>query len=643
MFNLFRSRDKAVRYLLGGLLLLVAASMVTYLIPGYSSTTGTSTNDTIVAEIGNEKLTTQEVQQTLERFMNSGQLPREMAELYLPRFLDQMIRQRALVYEFSRMGLTVSDDEVYIGLMSEYPNFFQNGQLASQEQFEQALAQQGMTLQETIDNMRRQLVLRKVQNMALAGVVVTPQEVQEALIRKDEKAKVSYVAFPPAKFRDQVKATPDDVRKTFDSHRAEYTIPEKLSFQVLVVDQTKVEESLAVSDAQVRARYSTSMDNFRMPERVHARHILLKTTGKSDAEKKALQAKAQDLLKQLKAGADFADLAQKNSEDTGTGQRGGDLGWVVRGQTVPEFEKTVFSLKPKEMSNVVTTEYGYHMVQVLEKEPARVKPFEEVKADLIKELKSEGVNDKMQSTADQVRAALEKSPGSAAQIAKQFNVELVTVTKGNPKEAIPTLGVSPEIDNALASMKNNEVSQVLALPANRLAVVLLTDRIATRPEEFDEVEDKVRDRVIMDKAQLIAADKAKDAAERLRAGEDMDKLAKSMKLEVVTSTEFGHNDAVEGIGSSTYVEDAFTKPVGTILGPLDVQGRKVVCKVVAKQAADPAKVVGQRDAVVSEIKQKKAVEQNDLFLDSVLTKLVADGQVKIHRDAIKTLTAAFKR
>src|SRR5262249_16299032 len=195
----------------------------------------------------------------------------------------------------------------------------------------------------------------------------------------------------------------------------------------------------------------------------------------------------------------------------------------------------------------------------------------------------------------------------------------------------------------LAPLKNKEVSQVLALPSNRLAVVTLTDRIAARPSEFEEVQDKVRDRTLMDKATLMAADKAKDAAEKLRARDDMAKLAKALKLEVVTSSEFGHNDAVDGIGSASYVEEAFAKPVGTILGPLAIPGRNVVCKVIGKQAADPAQLGAERDAVVSQLKQQKALEQDELFLDSVLTKLVTDGKVKIHRDSIKALTASLKR
>src|SRR5262249_53539748 len=143
--------------------------------------------------------------------------------------------------------------------------------------------------------------------------------------------------------------------------------------------------------ADVRKAYSSSMDNFRMPERVHIRHILIKTEGKSDSEKKAALAKAEGILKQLQGGADFADLAKKNSDDPGSKEKGGDLDFVVHGQTVPEFDKMAFSLPVKQISPIVTTQYGYHILQVLEKQPARVQPFEEVKANLTTELKKQQV------------------------------------------------------------------------------------------------------------------------------------------------------------------------------------------------------------------------------------------------------------
>jgi peptidyl-prolyl cis-trans isomerase D len=546
------------------------------------------------------------------------------------------------VYEFERLGLTATDDEVYAGMMGSYPQFFQNGQLVAKEQLEQALAQQGMTLQDSLDQQRADVILSKVQNVLYESSFVSPKEIDQELINKFEKARIEYIAFPPAKFKDQVKVTPEQIKAYFDTHRFQYMEPEKRSFQVLVVDQDKVASSVNVTEAQLHAAYSQSMDNFRIPERVHVRHILIKTTDKSDAEKKQLLAKAQDILKQVKNGGNFAELATKNSDDPGSAAKGGDLGWVVKGQMVPEFEKACFSLKPAEIGDIVTTTYGYHIVQVLEREPARIKPFDEVKAQLADDMKKEGLSDKVQSLGDQVHAALEKNPGAAAEIAKQYGVDLVTVTNAMPGGAIPTLGVSPEIDSALASMKKNDVSPVLVLPANRLAVVVLNDQIPSRQSDLSEAEAKVRDKVIDDEAGLLATKKANEAAEKLKGGADINQVAKSMKLDVVQSVDFTHTDSVEGLGQAAFVGDAFTKPVGSVVGPVVVQGRNVVFKILDQQHPDPSKLTQERAAILDQLKKRKAISQNSLFLDSVYTQLVADGKVKKYPAAIKRLIASFR-
>ena len=517
MFDLFRSRQKAVRYFLGAILMVIAVSMVITLIPGYGSSANNASSDPVLADIGGTKLTTLEAARQAQRILRGNQIPPDMMQTYVPQFVEQMIQQMAVNYEFERLGLTASDDEVLASLQGEYNQFFQNGVL-QKDQLQAALAQQGMTLQDAIDLAHQQVILNKVQGIEYSLTVVSPKEVDEELARKYERTKIRYIAFPAAKFRDQAKVTPEEIKAYFDTHRMQYSVPDKRSFQVLVIDQEKVAQSIQISDAQLRAAYSASMDNFRVPERVHARHILIKTVDKSDAEKKQLLAKAQDVLKQLKGGADFAELAKKYSDDTGTAPKGGDFDWFVKGQMVPEFEKAAFSMKPKEISGIVTTTYGYHIIQVLEHEQAHVKPFDEVKAQLADELKKQGLNEKVQALGDQVRAALEKSPGSAAEIAKQFNVDLVTVPKAAAGEAIPTLGVSPEIDGALNGMKPKDVSQVLVLPANRLAVVVLNDKFPSHPSELAEVESRVRDRLIDEKAQQIAVDKSKEAAERLKKG-----------------------------------------------------------------------------------------------------------------------------
>jgi peptidyl-prolyl cis-trans isomerase D len=642
MFNLFRSRQKAIRYLLGAMLMIVALSMITYLIPGYgSSTSRTSDGDSTLFQIGGDTVTAQDIQKKVDTYVRSNRVPADAITAYLPQMIDQIILERATVYEFQRMGLTVTDDEVLIGMISQFGQFFTNGQLSSKDQFEAALAQQGLTLQGAIEEMRYQLFVKKITNTLMATVVVTPKEADSESARQNEKVKLAYIAFPAAKFRNGVNPAAEEIRAYFNSHRPNYSIPEKRAFQALVVDQDKIEQSMTVTDAQLRAAYSASMDSFRLPERVRVRHILLKTTGKSDAEKKPLEAKAQDLLKQLKKGSDFADLAKKNSEDAA--DKGGELGWIDRGQTVPEFEKAAFSLKPGELSGVVTTQYGYHILQVEEKSAARVKPFAEAKADLELQLKKEGVSDKMQATAEQMHAALEKSPGSAAEVAKQFNVTLVTVPKAGAGEAIPTLGVSPEIDTALASLKTNEVSGVLVLPSNRLAVVVLTDRTPARAAEFNEVESQVRDAVISDKSTLVSLDRAKEAAEKLKAGADIKQLAKSMSLEATESSEVGRNDSVEGLGSAMQIEDVFSKPVGGVIGPVSIQGRQVVAKVTARIQPDPVKMAAERERTVEQIKIRKSRQEVALIMDSIRSKLEADGMLKIHRDVEKRVLASFQQ
>lgn len=642
MFDLFRSRQKATRYLLGAILMIVAVSMVITLIPGYGTSSGASSNDNVIAEIGSEKLTVQDVQRRMEDITRGGQVPPQLIQTYLPQVVDNMIQQRALNYEFEREGLKATDDEVLAVMQAEYSQFFQNGQFMK-DQLAAALAQQGQTLQDAIDAAKGQVLFDKIQNLQYAATVVTPKEVDAELSRKYERAKIKYIAFTPAKFRDQAKVTPEDIKAYYEAHKGQYLSPEKRDFQVLVIDQDKVEQGITVTDAQLHAAYSASMDNFRTPERVHVRHILFKTTDKSEAEKKQILAKAEDVLKQLKGGADFAAMAKKYSDDTSNAPKGGDLDWVVRGQTVPEFEKVAFSLKPGEMSGVITTPYGYHIVQVLAHEPARVRPFDEVKASLTDQLKKQDLSDRVQDIADKAHDALQKSPDSAEAIAKQFNLDLVTVPKGTAGEAIPTLGVSPEIDTALNQMKKSDVSQILNLPANRFAIVVLKEKYPPAVQDLQEVEGKVRDRLIDDKSLLLSQEKAKEATAKIQGGEDLDKVAKSMKLEAADSLSFGHSDSVEGLGSAAYLEDAFTKPIGTVVGPVNIMNRMVVYKILDQQKVDVTKLPQERLAIAAQIKKRKASQAYALFMDSVMTRLVAEGKVKKYDDNVKRLLASYRQ
>ncbi len=643
MFDLFRSREKSVRILLGVLLGVIAITMVISLIPNVNLGNSTSADPAVLAEIGGEKITGQDAMQKFQQITQNQQVNAEMMAAYFPQFVEAMIQQRAAVYQAERMGLTVSDDEVLAGLQSQVPQLFKDGVLTDKTQLEQFFAAQNETVNDALDDIRKSILMKKLQDSTISGVIVSPQEVEAEYRKKYERAKIQYIAFTSGKFSADLKPTEDDLKAFFERNHAKYSIPEKLAYQVVYLDQDKVENTIEISDAQLRQAYSSSMDNFRMPERVHARHILIRTEGKSDAEKKTLLAKAEGLRKQLEGGADFEALAKANSEDTGTKDKGGDLGFFVRGAMVPEFDKMAFSLEPKKISPVVTTNFGYHIIQVIEKQPAKVQPFEDVKTGLLAELRKQQVADKMQTSADQIRAALAKDPASAEAVATKFGAQVATVPNASQGDPIPGLGASPEIDQTLTGLQSNGVSQVLSLPANRLAVVVLNKRTPARPALLDEVKDRVKSEYLLEKGQSIAHEKAVEAADRLKKGEAIEAVAKSMKLDVTTSSEFSRNDSVEGIGPAVYFEEAFTKPVGTILGPSMINNKDVVSKVVGRVEADMVGFAAEKDAILMGIKKKKAQDRNELLMDSILAKLTDDGKVKIHRDAIQRLLAQMRR
>ncbi len=641
MFDLFRSRTKAIRYLLGALLLLVALSMVITLIPGFGS--GGAGSEQIIAEIGKDVLTAREVQLNIQAALRSKTIPPDMAQHYVPDYVNRMITERAVAYQAARMGFEVTEAELALSIQSMMPQLFQDGKFAGREAYAAFLAQQNLSIPEFESNVRKQMLLNRLRNIVLEGVVVTPLEVEREYRRRSEKIKIDYVVYTADRLRSQVQVSPAELRAFFDQRRTSYRIPEKRGFQMVVIDEARVSAKYSISDAELRRAYEENKERYRTPERVHVRHILLKTTGKPKEEIAKLKTRAEGLLKQLKGGADFAELARKNSEDPGSAVKGGDLDWVARGQTVKNFEDAAFSLRPKELSGVITTEYGFHILQVLEKQPGRLKPFEEVKAELSAEFGKQAVYDRMQTIADQVRAALVANPSEAAALAQKFGVGLVKVDRAGQGDPIPEVGVRPEFWDAVAVLDKNQVTQVIPLAGDKLVVALLTDIFPSRQAEFDEVVAQVREQVMAVKADRAIEERYKEAASKLASlGGDLKKLAQATGGEFKSPPEVGRDGAVEGLGAATYISDAFDKPVGAIVGPVRAPAGAFVAKITAKTAADMSKLPAEREAILLQLKRKKATERNDLFEDGLLVQLIRQGKVKIHEDAIKRLVASYR-
>jgi peptidyl-prolyl cis-trans isomerase D len=492
------------------------------------------------------------------------------------------------------------------------------------------------------DDTARQLLTTRLRDIALEGTVVSPAEIGKIFRERGQKAKIEYVIMAAAKYQGDVKADQAAMKDYYDKNHSQFQIPAKKSVSYLVFDPAQMESAIQVSDADLQREYNANLDKFRVPERAHARHILFFTNkGQNEAQVKA---KAEGLLKQVRAGGDFAALAKTNSEDTSSAVKGGDVGWVTHGQMVKPFEDAVFSLKPNEIGDLVKTQYGYHIVQVLEKEPAHLRTFEEAKADIVSGYKKQRLNDVMQKASDRAQADLRKDPAHPEKAAADVNQPLQhadNVTAGDP---LPLIGVAAPFDQAISALGKNDVSQPVVLPGNKIAVAVVTGITPAHPASFDEAQSQIRQALQSQGLEVILSQKASDLIAKTKEnGGDLAKAAKAMGLEVKTSPEFDRQGAVEGVGSATSLPDAFSKPAGTVFGPVNAEGNRVVGKVVSRTEPSMSDLPAQSAAIRDEIKSRRARERNSIFEDGVRQQLQKDGKIKLHQDVINRLIASYQQ
>jgi len=637
MFDLFRSRAKAVRIMLGAMLAVVALSMLVYLIPGTGISSADSGSDQVVAEIGKTSITVGQVQQQLKNVLQNQHLSPEYAATIIPQLVNEAIEDRAVAYEAEQLGFRVSDRDLANTLRST-----PFGSLPP-DQYQQYVEQQyGTTVPAFEENVRASNFEDEIEMIAIEGIVVTPAEAAAEYHRREDKIKVDYIGFTPSKVMAELKPTPDQLNAYWNKNKGFFNVPETRDVTAILADQNYVSNSIQVSDADVQAYYNAHRDEYRTPERVHARHILLSITNKPKDEIPKIKAQAEALDKQLKAGADFAELAKKNSQDPGSAQKGGDLGWVSRGQMVKPFEDAVFTLQPKQISDVVTTEYGFHIVEVLEKQAAHVQTLDEVKPAIIAMLRNQTVFDRMQDLIDKAHAELVKAPQNAVQIASQLGLQAMNVPAyrlGNP---LAQLGSDAQLLSTIQALKPGEVSDVVQA-GNKLAVVTVTATHPPHPAQYAEVENQIRQQYLQTESNRLVAEKSAHAAELLKQnGGDLNAAAKAVGGEVKSTDFFTVQGAAEGIGTAAILSDYFNKPVGTIFGPLPAANMTVVGKVTGHQDADMSKFAQQRDGIIEQLKGQKKADRVGLLKDSILTDLIRRGKVKRHEAVINRLIAEYR-
>jgi len=266
-----------------------------------------------------------------------------------------------------------------------------------------------------------------------------------------------------------------------------------------------------------------------------------------------------------------------------------------------------------------------------------------VKAELAAGLKKQMVFDRMQSMVDKARVALTKNPQQAEQIARENGLTFQRVVNHGPNESLPEFGTSREVDTAVAPLKVNEVSPVFQVGPSKLAIAVETGITPVRQGEFAEMQAEVKKQLINEKSQKLAQEKTTEITAKLKAGgTDLKALAKSLGLEERSTAPFGRDGAADGIGPASYLEEAFTKPVGATVGPVTVDGKVFYCKVEQLVPADAKEFAAKRDEMLLALKKRKSGERKELFEDGLVTQLVKEGKIKKYPEVIQRLGSSYR-
>jgi peptidyl-prolyl cis-trans isomerase D len=643
MFDLFRGGDRAKKILLGVMGGLLGLSMLTYLIPSYDTGSAGANSDQVVAQVGKETITLSDVQKVVQNTLRNQRLPAEIIPNYIPQMVQEMITERAMAYEADRLGFQVNDTDLRDAIRQQVPNLFPDGNFVGKDAYSAMLAQQNLTIPEFEENLRREILISRLRNIAVEGVVVSPAEIEQEYKKKYDKIKVQWALVKSDMYTKESEPTEQDLKNYYDANKAGYKTAEKKNLAILIADQAKLEATINTTDAELQQAYNQNKEQYRVMERVKVRHILLKTSGKPATEDANMKAKGEDLLKQIKAGGNFADLAKKNSEDIGSAQAGGELpDWVTRGQTVPEFEQAAFSLKPGQTSDLIKTQYGYHIIQVLQHEDARLRPFEEVKAEIAAQIKKQRVAGQMQQIADQAQTALQKDPTHPEKVAADLKMQLVRADGLEAGKPVPEIGTAADFDQAIAPLKKGEVSAAVALPNNRIALAVVMDVLPPQQSTFDEVKGQIRTTLLAGRTSQAVRIHAQELFVKAKADGDLEKAAKSMGLTAKISEDVGRTGSVEGLGSANYLAEGFTRPDGTVFGPVGTPDGTVVGKVLQHVPPDMSKFATERNTIRDQIKSDKARDRGTLFEAGLRDALTKQGKIKIRPQAIQNLVAQYR-
>ena len=647
MIRFLQKDNRVVKIIFIVIIAVAVVTMVITLVPGIFADTDTASDTYATVHSGGvlgryfgttTTITTPEVQQVAERILQQKHYPDMVLPYIMPQAAQALIQREVLLQEANRMGLRVGDADLRRAMQTGpfSQALFPGGQFIGEDKYADFVSNYFHTsIQDFESQVKKEIEINRLEAMVTGGITVSDQDVRDAYRQQGTKIKFDYAVINAEDLRKQINPTDAELQAFFKQSAARYkdAVPETRKVAYFALKPTDVPGGASpVTNQQVEQYYQQHQKDFQVPEEVKVRHILIKVATGADAKTDAAaKQKAQDLLKQIKAGGDFDALAKANSDDPGSKDQGGELGMIQRGVTVPAFEQAAFALQPGQISDLVKTQFGYHILKVEEKQTAHLKPLEEVKGQILATLTRQQESDQQASYAQQL--ATEAAKSGLAKTAEAHHLQVVTTDYLQQNAVLPGLADGSKLLTQAFSAKPGSAPQVSGT-GEGFAVFQLEDVKPAHAPAFEEYKSDLVDDFREQQLPQLLARKTNELADKAHAENNLAQAAKELGATVKTSELVAHTGQVPDIGElATAAPDLFDLKVGQFSKPINTGHSGIVAKIDDKQEPTAEETAKNLDTTREQLLSERREQMFSVFVTSLTDRYEKQGGIRMNKKA----------
>jgi len=544
--------------------------------------------------------------------------------------VQQLIDEEAILVEADRLGVEVNDGELRSRIL-KVPGFQENGRFIGDARYRQILAAQRPPMRpaEFEAELRRALMAEKLEAAVTGWMQISNDEVETEYRRRNERVKLDLAVFTADAFRSGVDPSDEQLQAYFTENIETYRVPEKRRVRYLSIDADVLQTTMTATEAEVQARYNQNQQTYTTPEQIRASHILFSTEGQ-DVE--AVRAEAEAVLARARAGEDFAALARQYSDDEVSRSMDGDLDFFGRGAMVREFEDAAFALQVGEISDLVQTQYGFHIIKVTDRRPAVTRPLDEVRGQIEDQIKYEKAAAEASRLADEISGEID-SPEDLDRVAAARGLAVGDSGLFSRDEPLAGLGYAPSVAAEAFLMEVGDVSEMLATTQG-YAFITLTEIEPSALPALDDVRDQVREDVITSQALELARSRAARMSASVSGGTSFAGAARTAGVEVQTTDLVTRGSVLPAVGMSSAVDDAvFALEQGATTSPIETPDAIVVARVTERGEIDQEALEAARQGLRAQLLQQRRGD----FFSAYMTKAKQAMRIELNDNTLRAI------